>query len=281
MNGNDVVTVHPALESLQSWFPHLPLEPLSSLKLEDFASYDKIFLFHEKTARMLQIQEYCLKHHPKKIVVLNPIATFKKDYPFWENGKFDGSKTFVDNLVHYCTNELRLKDVTKSNGLTVPSGALLRKIPKRVVIHPTSSQEQKNWPWEKFASLARSLEAEGWEPQFLLTKEEKARYPSCVSPNINNLDEMARFVAESGAMVGNDSGIGHLASCLGLPTVTICRNKEVSYFWRPAWASGTVIAPPRWLPNLKWMRWRDRHWKKFISTGEVLQAFQQLTAKNS
>jgi len=275
-NGYDVVTFHPCLKALQEWFPHLPIEPLSSLSLEDFASYDKVFLFHEKTPRMLEIQEFCLEHHPEKIVVLNPIATLKNDYPFWENGKFDGSKTFVDNLVKYCTSELKLKEVTKSNGMVLPAGIKLRKYPKRIVIHPTSSQESKNWPWEKFEGLSQLIEKEGWEPQFLLTKEEKARYPSCRSPEINNLSEMAAYVAESGAMVGNDSGVGHLASCLGLPTVTICRNKEVSYFWRPAWSEGKVIAPPAWLPNLKWMRWRDRHWKKFIPIDKVFKAFQEL-----
>jgi heptosyltransferase-3 len=278
-NGHSVVTIHPCLQSLQSWFPHLPIIPLSTVSLVDFAAYDKIFLFHEKTPRMMEIQEFCLKQHPNKIVVLNPIATLKNDYPFWENGKFDGSKTFVDNLANYCTHELKLKEVTKSNGMTLPSGVQLYKYPKRVVIHPTSSQETKNWPWEKFEILSQMLEAEGWEPYFLLTKDEKTRYPSCRSPEINNLSEMAAFVAESGAMVGNDSGVGHLASCLGLPTVTICRNKEVSYFWRPAWAEGKVIAPPTWLPNLKWMRWRDRHWKKFIPIDKVFQAFKEVTLK--
>jgi hypothetical protein len=278
-NGHQVLTIHPFLKALQAWFPHLPIEPHSSLMLEDLASFDKIFLFHEKTPRMLEIQEYCLKHHPDKIVVLNPIATVRTDYPFWENGKFDGSQTFVDNLVHYCSHELGLKSVTKANGLKVPAHVQLKKYPKRVVIHPTSSQDSKNWPWDKFMGLARELEIQGWDPQFLLTKEEKGKYPSCASPKMHNLEEMAAFVAESGAMIGNDSGIGHLASCLGLPTVTICRKAQVAKFWRPAWGKGKVVASPPWLPNLKWMRWRDRHWKKFISESQVLKAFADLTGR--
>lgn len=274
--GHEVLTLHPFLKALQSWFPDLPIEPPSCLQLGDLGSFDKIFLFHEKTPRMLEIQEYCLKNHPDKIVILNPIASTRTDYPFWENGKFDGSKTFVDNLVDYCSRELGLKNVTKNNGIRIPEHVQLKKYPKRIVIHPTSSQEKKNWPWEKFMGLARKLEMQGWDPQFLLTKEEKDKYPSCSCPEMRNLEEMAAFVAESGAMIGNDSGIGHLASCLGLPTVTICRKAQTAYFWRPAWGKSSVVAPPPWLFNLKWMRWRDRHWKKFISETEVLNSFCDL-----
>jgi ADP-heptose:LPS heptosyltransferase len=152
----------------------------------------------------------------------------------------------------------------------------LRRYPKRVVIHPKSSRESKNWPWQKFANLAEELEQEGFEPWFILTPAEKETVPPCRCPDLRNLSEMAHFVAESGAMIGNDSGIGHLASCLGLPTVTICRHKQASLFWRPAWSPGTILTPPQLLPNLKGMRWRDKYWKHCISVGRVQNAFLDL-----
>ncbi len=278
-NGYEVVTYHPSFVGLQSWFPSLPIKAFSKLQLEDLAGFDKIYIFHEKTSRMLEIQHYCEEKQPEKLTILNPIATLGTDYPYWEQGRFDGSKPFVDNLVKFCSEILKLPKVSSGNGITLPKDVILRRYPKRVVIHPMSSRLSKNWSWKSFEKLAKKLEEEGWEPHFLLTREEKLQNPTpCRSPEVNNLSEIAAFVAESGAMVGNDSGIGHLASCFGLPTVTVCRNKNVSLFWRPAWAPGVVITPPSWLPNLKGMRLRDNRWKHFIPVSKVFKAFQELNS---
>ncbi len=276
-NGAKVTTFHPWLQALQPWFPNLPIESQVDAPLDYLASFDRIFLFHEKKPRMLEIQQYCQENVPDKLTILNPIATLNTDYPFWENGRFNGAYTFVDNLVHFCQNLLQLSDVTKHNGIVPPQDIVLQRFPKRVVFHPTSSQETKNWPWIKFEKLAEALEKKGWEPYFLLSKEEKKQHPQASrSPEFTDLSTMAAFVAESGAMIGNDSGIGHLASCLGLPTITICRNRKMSYFWRPAWTKGSVLTPPSWVPNIKGTRWRDRYWKNFISVDQVFKTFQQL-----
>ena len=96
------------------------------------------------------------------------------------------------------------------------------------------------------------------------------------APLFANLSELAVFVCESGYMVGNDSGIGHLASNFGLPTLTICRSYQNALFWRPAWTIGEVITPSPWIPNLKGLRWRDRHWKKWISVNKALKGFHRL-----
>ena len=74
-------------------------------------------------------------------------------------------------------------------------------------------------------------------------------------------------------MIGNDSGVGHLASCLGIPTLTICRSQMAANFWRPGWSKGAVITPPAWVPNLKGLRLRDQHWQKFISVKKVYKTF--------
>jgi ADP-heptose:LPS heptosyltransferase len=77
-------------------------------------------------------------------------------------------------------------------------------------------------------------------------------------------------------MIGNDSGIGHLASCLNLPTLIICRSKIAAPFWRPGWTSGEVILPPAWIPNLKGLRFRDKYWQKSITVPKVLKSFNLL-----
>ena len=222
---------------------------------------------------------YCQKHYPEKTIVLNPIATKRRDYAYWSGGRFEGHRTFVENLLRFCSEGLGLKVVTRSNGICVPEGVLPRKHLSRIIFHPESSREGKNWPKEKYLALKSKLEKKGFEPLLLLTQEERVRW-GIEAPDLPTLSDMARMVCESGYMIGNDSGIGHLASCLGLPTVTICRSRQASQFWRPAWAPGKVVTPSAWIPNLKGLRWRDKQWKRWISVRRVIQAFQAVVIPN-
>ncbi len=51
---------------------------------------------------MLKVLDTCLEKYRDKTTVLNPIATPNTDYPYWEEGRFDGNQTFADNLVDFC-----------------------------------------------------------------------------------------------------------------------------------------------------------------------------------
>lgn len=262
--GHEVDTYHPFMAGMQSWFPSLPILPFPKGELP---SYDRYFIVYERSSWMEAVLKHCLNHFREKTTVLNPIATPNCDYPYWEEGRFDGNLPFADNLLLFCRDILKLPDPTKENGIQPPTD--LSSHPRRVVIHPTSSRAGKNWTKPKFLKLAERLKDDGFEPQFILTAKERLEWPEVNPPHLDSLDALARYVAESGLMVGNDSGIGHLASCLGLPTLIICRNQLAANFWRPAWKRGEVIYPPGWIPNLKGMRWRDRHWQKFISVNRV------------
>lgn len=278
--GMHTTTLHPFLFSLQSWFPHLPIRSFPPLEemVSFLMGFDRYFFFYEKSAWMQPILLHCLKHHRERTVVLNPIATANRDYPFWEEARFDGTLTFVENLRRFCDEILKVGEATSDNGITPLSGFTHQKYPRRVVVHPTSSRPGKNWSAKKFAGLAEKLEKQGWQPVFLLTEEEKAKwpFPDLAIPKWTDLSDLAGYVYESGLMVGNDSGIGHLASCLGIPTVTICRSLMTARFWRPGWAPGIVLTPPSWIPNLKGLRWRDRYWQQWIPVSRVLQSCSSL-----
>jgi heptosyltransferase III len=280
LNGGAVETFHPFLGSLQEWFPHLPIRGFPSVeKMEEvLAGFDRFFIILEKTPWMQSILEICQKKYPKKTTVLNPIATPNRDYPYWESGRFDGNRTFVENLYAFCKDILKFNVVTKSNGIVAPEQLLPRRFDKRVVMHPTSSREGKNWPREKYLRLAHQLREEGYSPAMILTEDERKGWDlsGIEAPHFAGLPEMAAYVCESGYMIGNDSGIGHLASCLGLPTLTICRSAQNSKFWRPSWARGEVVLPSGLVPNIKGLRLRDQHWKKWISVGKVLRSFSEL-----
>jgi hypothetical protein len=282
LNGCELVTFHPFLQSLQDWFPHLPLRPFPSDEdiPQELARFDRFFFIYEKSTWMQAALEYCMGHYPERTVVLNPIATANRDYPYWEQGKFDGKRPFVDNLYGFCKDILKLTMTTKSNGIVVPSGVQPKSFHNRVILHPMSSRPGKNWPQEKYLELALQLKKRQFEPVFILTQEERQGWElgAMKAPLFAHLAELASFICESGYMIGNDSGIGHLASCLGLPTMTICRSVQTARFWRPAWSFGKVLTPPFWVPNLKGMRWRDQYWKKWITVKHVLREFQDLVS---
>jgi len=265
-----VTTFHPFLQELQRWFPHLPLQPFPSC-LEEF---DRFFLFYERTPWMKKILSTCLLHYRSKTTILNPIATSHRDYPYWEEGRFDGALSFVENLTIFCRDILGIEDSHRENGISIPQGIVYRKYAKRITLHPTSSRRGKNWPRSKFLRLADTLKSQGWDPIFLVSPMERAEWPE--SPLFPNLDAVARFIFESAYIIGNDSGIGHLASCMGIPTLSIFRNKRSSTFWRPSFREGVVLLPKGRLPNLKWLRWRDKYWHWEISVCDVIRAFNQL-----
>jgi heptosyltransferase III len=268
--GHEVVTFHPFMAEMQGWFPHLKIRPFPP-RLEEF---DRFFVVYEKSAWMMQVLEACLARYREKTTVLNPIATPNTDYPYWEEGRFDGNHPFADNLVAFCKNILGIAEAVKSNGMALPSGLQPRRFPKRVVIHPTSSRPGKNWPRHKFLKLAAKLIEKGYEPVFIVSPKERAEWPE--APLFPSLDAVARFVYESGTMIGNDSGIGHLASMLGVPTVSLFKNERTAHFWSPSFAPWKICLPQGWLPNIKGMRWRDRYWHWNLSVRQVVRAFDEL-----
>jgi hypothetical protein len=266
--GHQVDTFHPIMGQMQPLFPRLSF--FGRPEGVDFLQeYDHLFFIYEKSEWMHNL----IDRFPDKTTVLNPIATPNCDYPYWEQGRFDGNIPFVDNLVNYCRNIWGIEDAVRENGMELPEYIERGKYGQRVILHPTSSRAGKNWSQRQFLSLANQLERKGFEPVFILTSEERRTWPSVEAPYFKDLVAVTHFVAESGAMIGNDSGIGHLASCVGVPTLIICRSQMVANFWRPAWAEGRVIVPPSWIPNLKGMRWRDKKWQYFVPVSRVYGEF--------
>jgi len=272
-HGGRVTLFHPFFHQLQAWFPHIDFRPFPP-SLEEF---DRYFVVYERSDWMRKVLDEALSKFRSQTTVLNPIATPNTDYPFWEEGRFDGKVTFVDNLYVFCRDILKIPNPTRENGIVVPPSLVPRRHEGRVVIHPTSSRPGKNWPRLKFLKLAQQLRSEGMEPVFIVGPEERKEWPE--APIFASLNEMAAFVCESGYMIGNDSGIGHLASNFGLPTLTLCKNSRTADFWKPSWAPNQVVLPLGWLPNIKGLRWRDHHWQWGISVRRVRSEFNALKVR--
>ena len=283
INGWEVDTYQNVVGSMQRWFPHLSVQ--SYPKLEELPlildSYDLFLVVQNDTDPFVKALIYeGKKRFPEKIKVLYlyPSPNIVNE-PYYQDCLTDPKKSIAENLCIVCEKVIKLPKVVKENGFEPPKGLEFRKHPKRILIHSTSARPTRNWPKKDFVKLALHLEKMGYQPVFIPgTEIENWRdVPNVVQ--FKTLDHLSSFIYESGFLIGNDSGLGHLASALGIPTLTLCRRKALAAMWAPNFAKNIVITPPKFIPNIRGFRLRDRHWKKFITHSMVIRGFKKLTAR--
>ncbi len=282
LNGWKVETYQNTIGSMQNWFPHLHVQPYPGIEeLQTiFSSFDWFFVVKNDTDEfVLKLIEEGKRRFPDrlKVISLYPSPHIVKER-YYTDCLTDPDLSIAENLRLFCEKILHLPRITKSNGFIPPAGLVSRKYQKRVAIHPTSARIARNWPREKFIQLANHLKEEGYEPVFIPGVKEKNEWEGLgfEVPTFLTLDLLARFLYESGYLIGNDSGLGHLASAMGVPTLTLCRRKKWANMWAPSFQTGVVVTPSSWIPNIRGLRLRDRYWKHFISVGKARRAFEQL-----
>jgi heptosyltransferase-2 len=77
-----------------------------------------------------------------------------------------------------------------------------------VVIHPGAGHPVRVWPRDRFELLAGRLRTAGWQVTML-------------EVFTTDLEALLAVLASADRFIGNDSGPGHLAALLGVPTFTI------------------------------------------------------------
>ena len=122
-----------------------------------------------------------------------------------------------------CDEARVLSDESATGGSRADEGVRPPKARQRMarqefaVIHPFSGSARKNWPLEKFRGMAAKLErvmpirwcAGAGDP------------PLEGAVRIDDLWELARWLARARLYVGNDSGITHLAAAVGTPVLAL------------------------------------------------------------
>ena len=285
INGYSVDTFQNTIGSMQNWFPHLPVFSYPDISKIDeiLQSYDLICVVQNDSSDFVKklIQEG-KKQNPNKIKVLylypSPNIIYEK---YYTDCLTNPKLSIAANMRIVAEKVLLLPKITCSNGFSPPQPLILRKNMQTVAIHPTSARATRNWEKTKFVQLAKNLKQKGYEIVFIPGKEEISNWEDVKNLgfsvlDFNSLDELAQFLYQCGFFIGNDSGLGHLASALGIPTVTVCRRAAWAKMWAPSFQTGIVITPPTWIPNISGLRLRDKHWKKFISVSKVLKGFEQL-----
>lgn len=188
----------------------------------------------------------------------------------------DDRASMVEQAVAFCRSRLGLTQAHGDIGLQVPSTFTHRRHANRVMLHPLSYNAKKNWPAAKYLALARRLRKAGYQPQFVLSPKERGDYlhifePEFDVPAFSDAKALAGHLYESGYVIGNDSGVGHLASALGIPVLTLYRKRSDGFCWRPGWGHGRVVRPAFSLSFL-----RD-HWAFFMSVNRVARSFRALS----
>lgn len=118
-----------------------------------------------------------------------------------------------------------------------------------VIFHPGSGSPSKNWPLEQFHALAEMLNRAGHRVEWCLGPAELERLPEAPSlkPALDyrSLIELAPTLAGARLYVGNDSGITHLAACVGCPTMAIFGPTDPRV-WAPLGAHVRITHDAEW-----------------------------------
>jgi ADP-heptose:LPS heptosyltransferase len=132
--------------------------------------------------------------------------------------------------------------------LTLPAGTPAPDRPP-VLLHPGAAAAARRWPPDRFAAVARALAADGWpvavtgtaaeRPLALLVAGLAGLPDGAVLAGRTGLRGLARTVAGAALVVCGDTGVGHLATATGTPSVLL---------FGP-------VPPARWGP----LRDQDRH----------------------
>ncbi|MCF7852107.1 MAG: hypothetical protein K9M07_02575 [Simkaniaceae bacterium] len=273
--GHDVTLFHDQHAQFASLFDspvHFESYPIS---FDPLISFDRIILendhskrAHDLAAMRNQCNEFIiLCHKPSKLFQTGDFL-------------FDPKKSVAENIRQSLKKWIDAP--TLDNGLK--SFSHYRQYPKRVAIHPGSNDSKRNWNLTSFIAISKQLKQWDFDPIFTLGANDDLLYRQIKSYNVPikvfpSLLDLAEYYVSSGFFIGNDSGPGHLASNLKIPTLTISGNSAHVAKWRPGWHIGEVVTPLIPLPNFKGLHLalRDAYWQHWIGKHRVLKAFKKLS----
>jgi len=189
---------------------------------------------------------------------------------------FDRSKTLTQNIAESIASILQKDSAIKSNGIVVPKSFIHQSYSNRILIHPTSTTTERTYHAKKFLQVAEALKKKGYEVAFCMRPEERKMWLPLVDgrfllPEFPSLKELAIYIYESHFLIGNESGTGHLASNLCIPTLIVASCPKQMALWRPGFLLGKVLTPPSYIPNFKGLRLRENQWQYFISPQRIVR----------
>lgn len=268
LNGYQVTFYNSPLLSLKSWFPWAKIEPHFEM---------------DQTPEVLKNYDTVIFQHPNRHAKQAPKNPAQQKIILYGEPLFMKRRPLLDIYYDTCKQLLNLPTVIRSNGIQIPSSLKHRKYTKRIIIHPETLRIEKAWPREKFFQLAKQLKEMGYEPHFVVSPQEESKWQAVKDLNFpliafNQLEQLAAFIYESAYMIGNDSGVAHLASNVNIPTFALFIRPGVAKRWQPSFSTSYPILPWLHLPGPKL---KERFWKQLISVDDVLRSFKKVLKKET
>lgn len=110
-----------------------------------------------------------------------------------------------------------------------------------ILLHPGAGAQTKCWPADRYQALAQRLSDAGRAVYVVLGEVELERWPAaqiaaferiCPVLRPTTYVELLDHLAAAAVFVGNDSGPGHLAGMLGIPTLSLFAATDPAR-WKP------------------------------------------------
>ena len=266
LQGYQCVVYSKFLVMLKEWFPWCDIRPIPDAETAQREWPEFTMLLHTYPHDVLY--DARLWHPQVKVLADNPLHNSRVI-------------NMVDTQLLMLREEFGIENPERSNGIQAPAGCSLRKNYFRVVLHPTAAMKVRYWLPNRYIVLANKLRKLGFHPVFITTESERAATAWIEKAGFERacfatMGQVAQFLYESGWFVGSDSGLGHLASCMGIPTVSLHQRAKVRKRWRPGFAPNEGLIA---CVNLIYKPWKERFWKYFITVGMVVRAFKSLVKR--
>ncbi|WP_461535011.1 glycosyltransferase family 9 protein [Spongorhabdus nitratireducens] len=287
--GHHVCFYSNTLQGLNNWFPDIEIKPLpqggdltAELNQADLVICDP----HQPHAAQRIKGSTLLSAKSAWITTSRmpsgqPIATINPKLSFSVLGtempdgtlcrRHLGNLSMVRFAMEYCRDAFGCQQPRKHPRLQVPSRLRFRSRRERVAIFPETPIPENNYPLKYYLKIARELRDNGCIPEFVLTPGQQQKLGLDLTllglrhRSFDDLGSLAEYIYESGCVISNDSGGGHLSSLLNIPTVTIYKKRD-EFEWRPGWKNSHIVRP---LFSLK--AGQRRIWGPFVNRRRIIR----------
>jgi heptosyltransferase-1 len=141
---------------------------------------------------------------------------------------------------------------TLDSGIIPPSGSVAGISGKTAFLLHGTSREDKKWPVEDWIETAQRLVGLGMTPVTTWSNEQEKKVAEAITKAVpptvllprSPLSEIAAIIGRSTLVIGADTGLTHLASAYGLPTVAVFLATEPGLTGPRGPFSSTLMAAP-------------------------------------
>ena len=177
--------------------------------------------------------------HPQRLLAFaHPDVPETRGFPEWRAGEHE--------VRRWCrlVEEFGIPADPSELDLAAPSISAPPRGAGATIIHPGSKEEGRRWPPERWAEVVRAEAAQGRpilltgsaeeEPLARRIAADAGLSSDAVLAGQTDLVELVALVASAGMVVSGDTGIAHLATALGTPSVVLFGRIPPSEWGPPA-----------------------------------------------